>query len=161
MRASTLVFADPPYNLQLEKRSACDPTTPVVDGVHHDWDKFTSFAAYDALLARLAGGMPSVSSNPTAHIWVIGSYHNIFRLGVSAAGSRLSGCRTTSSGARPIRCRTFRGKRFTNAHETMIWAGRRAVVTGDLQLRGDEGVRTMIFKCARTGCFRSAQGRSA
>ena len=116
-----LVFADPPYNLQLE-RDLLRPNNTVVDGVHQSWDKFQSFAAYDEFSRAWLGECRRVLK-PDGAIWVIGSYHNIFRLGVALQdlGYWLQNdviWRKTN----PMP--NFRGKRFTNAHETLIWAGR-------------------------------------
>ena len=82
-----LVFADPPYNLQLQgdlKR----PDDFRVDAVDDDWDKFSSFAAYDDFTRAWLLACRRVMK-PSATLWVIGSYHNIFRVGVDPAGSRL------------------------------------------------------------------------
>ena len=76
-----LVFADPPYNLQLES-DLLRPNNTVVDGVHQSWDKFENFAAYDAFSRAWLGECRRVLK-PDGAIWVIGSYHNIFRLGVA------------------------------------------------------------------------------
>jgi modification methylase len=116
-----LVFADPPYNLQLDG-DLLRPNNTVVDGVHQDWDKFQSFAAYDAFCRAWLGECRRVLK-PNGAIWVIGSYHNIFRLGVALQdlGYWIQNdviWRKTN----PMP--NFRGKRFTNAHETLIWAGR-------------------------------------
>src|SRR5258705_12190751 len=74
-----LVFADPPYNLQLQgdlKR----PADSKVDAVDDDWDRFSSFAAYDQLTKAWLGAAKRVLK-PSGTLWVIGSYHNIFRVG--------------------------------------------------------------------------------
>jgi len=97
-----LVFADPPYNLQL-KGDLKRPDESHVDAVNNDWDKFSSFAAYDdftrAWLLACRRAM-----KPSATLWVIGSYHNISASDRSCRTSA-SGFSTTSSGARPTRCR--------------------------------------------------------
>ena len=116
-----LVFADPPYNLQLDG-DLLRPNNTVVDGVHQAWDKFSSFAEYDAFGRAWLGECRRVLK-PNGAIWVIGSYHNIFRLGVALQdlGFWLQNdvvWRKTN----PMP--NFRGKRFTNAHETLIWAAR-------------------------------------
>ena len=116
-----LVFADPPYNLQLDG-DLLRPNNTVVDGVHQAWDKFSSFAEYDAFSRAWLGECRRVLK-PNGAIWVIGSYHNIFRLGVALQdlGFWLQNdvvWRKTN----PMP--NFRGKRFTNAHETLIWAAR-------------------------------------
>ena len=116
-----LVFADPPYNLQL-KGDLKRPDESHVDAVNDDWDKFDSFSAYDdftrawLLAARRA-------MKPSATIWVIGSYHNIFRVGAIMQDLGfwlLNDIVWRKSNPMP----NFRGRRFTNAHETMIWAAR-------------------------------------
>jgi modification methylase len=141
-----LVFADPPYNLQLD-RELLRPNNTVVDGVDDAWDKFTSFADYDRFSRAWLAECRRILK-PDGAIWVIGSYHNIFRLGVALQdlGFWLQNdviWRKTN----PMP--NFRGKRFTNAHETLIWAGRdrRSRVTfnydalkasnDDLQMRSD------------------------
>src|SRR5882672_3654059 len=116
-----LVFADPPYNLQL-KGDLKRPDESHVDAVNDDWDKFDSFSAYDdftrawLLAARRA-------MKPSATIWVIGSYHNIFRVGAILQDLGfwiLNDVMWRKTNPMP----NFRGRRFTNAHETMIWAAR-------------------------------------
>lgn len=141
-----LVFADPPYNLQLDK-DLLRPNNTVVDGVHQDWDKFQDFASYDAFCRAWLGECRRLLK-PDGAIWVIGSYHNIFRLGAALQdlGFWLQNdviWRKTN----PMP--NFRGRRFTNAHETLIWAGRQqssrvtfnydALKAGndDLQMRSD------------------------
>ena len=116
-----LVFADPPYNLQLD-RALLRPNNTVVDGVDDAWDKFTSFAEYDAFSRAWLAECRRILK-PDGAIWVIGSYHNIFRLGVALQdlGFWLQNdiiWRKTN----PMP--NFRGKRFTNAHETLVWASR-------------------------------------
>src|SRR3984885_11497195 len=118
-----LVFADPPYNLQLQgdlKR----PDDSRVDAVDDDWDKFASFAAYDDFTrARLIACRRLMK--PTATLWVIGSYHNIFRVGTVMQDLGfwvLNDIVWRKANPMP----NFRGRRFTNAHETMIWAARSA-----------------------------------
>ena len=76
-----LIFADPPYNLQLEGE-LLRPNNTRVDGVDNDWDKFSSFAAYDQFSREWLAECHRVLK-PDGGIWVIGSYHNIFRLGVA------------------------------------------------------------------------------
>jgi modification methylase len=118
-----LVFADPPYNLQLEG-ALSRPDQSVVDAVDDDWDKFASFADYDAFtLAWLTEARRVMKPNAT--LWVIGSYHNIFRVGaiMQDLGFWLLNDIVWRK-ANPMP--NFRGRRFTNAHETMIWASRSA-----------------------------------
>jgi len=118
-----LVFADPPYNLQLQgdlKR----PDDSRVDAVDDAWDKFASFAAYDDFTrAWLAAARRAMKPNAT--LWVIGSYHNIFRVGAILQDLGfwiLNDIVWRKSNPMP----NFRGRRFTNAHETLIWAARDA-----------------------------------
>jgi modification methylase len=142
-----LVFADPPYNLQLEG-ALVRPDHSLVDAVDDDWDKFASFAEYDAFTrAWLAQCRRVMKKN--ASLWVIGSYHNIFRVGsvLQDLGFWILNDVVWRK-ANPMP--NFRGKRFTNAHETLIWASRGADAKGytfhydalkagneDLQMRSD------------------------
>src|SRR5271167_1125099 len=118
-----LVFADPPYNLQLHgdlKR----PDDSRVDAVDDDWDKFSSFSAYDEFTRAWLYACRRVMK-PNATLWVIGSYHNIFRVGTLLQDLGfwiLNDIVWRKSNPMP----NFRGRRFTNAHETMIWATRQA-----------------------------------
>jgi len=116
-----LVFADPPYNLQLEGELS-RPDQSRVDGVDDDWDKFADFAAYDAFTrAWLAAARRAMKPNAT--IAVIGSYHNIFRVGAILQDLGfwiLNDIVWRKANPMP----NFRGRRFTNAHETLIWAAR-------------------------------------
>jgi modification methylase len=142
-----LVFADPPYNLQLQgdlKR----PDDSRVDAVDDHWDKFASFAAYDAFTRDWLAACRRVMK-PNATIWVIGSYHNIFRVGAIMQDLGfwiLNDVIWRKSNPMP----NFRGRRFTNAHETLIWAARDAGAKGytfnyealkagneDIQVRSD------------------------
>src|SRR6201985_1843884 len=114
-----LVFADPPYNLQL-KGELKRPDESHVDAVNDDWDKFSSFAAYDDFTRGwlLAGRRVR---KPSATLWVICSYHNIFRVGAIMQDLGfwlLNDIVWRKSNPMP----NFRGRRFTNEHETMIWA---------------------------------------
>jgi len=118
-----LVFADPPYNLQLQgdlKR----PDDSRVDAVDDEWDKFSSFAAYDDFTRAWITACRRLMK-PNATLWVIGSYHNIFRVGTILQDLRfwvLNDIVWRKSNPMP----NFRGRRFTNAHETLIWAARDA-----------------------------------
>jgi modification methylase len=118
-----LVFADPPYNLQLAgdlKR----PDDSRVDAVDDDWDKFASFSAYDDFTRAWLAACRRVMK-PHATLWVIGSYHNIFRVGAVLQDLGfwiLNDIVWRKSNPMP----NFRGRRFTNAHETLIWASREA-----------------------------------
>lgn len=118
-----LVFADPPYNLQLEG-ALSRPDQSVVDAVDDDWDKFASFADYDRFTAEWLDAVRRVMK-PDATIFVIGSYHNIFRVGTTLQDKGfwiLNDIVWRKANPMP----NFRGRRFTNAHETMIWASRDA-----------------------------------
>ena len=116
-----LVFADPPYNLQLASE-LLRPNNTRVDGVDDDWDKFTSFSAYDEFCRAWLAECRRILK-PDGALWVIGSYHNVFRLG--AALQDLGYWIQNDIIWRKVNpMPNFRGKRFTNAHETLIWAGR-------------------------------------
>jgi modification methylase len=114
-----LVFADPPYNLQLQgdlKR----PDDSRVDAVNDAWDKFASFSVYDDFTRAWLIACRRVMKR-SATLWVIGSYHNIFRVGTILQDLGfwiLNDVVWRKSNPMP----NFRGRRFTNAHETLIWA---------------------------------------
>ncbi|MFO1147721.1 MAG: site-specific DNA-methyltransferase [Alsobacter sp.] len=142
-----LVFADPPYNLQLEG-ALTRPDQSLVDAVDDDWDKFASFADYDHFTRAWLLACRRVMK-PNATLWVIGSYHNIFRVGaiLQDLGFWLLNDIVWRK-ANPMP--NFRGRRFTNAHETMIWASKGPAAKGytfhyealkagneDLQVRSD------------------------
>ena len=91
-----LVFADPPYNLQL-RGSLFRPDHSAVDGVDEDWDKFTGLALYDRFTRDWLTAARRVLKDDGG-LWVIGSYHNVFRIGIDPSGSPDSGCSTMSSG---------------------------------------------------------------
>jgi modification methylase len=116
-----LVFADPPYNLQLQS-DLKRPDDSRVDAVDDDWDKFSSFAAYDRFTREWLTACRRVMK-PSATLWVIGSYHNIFRVGTILQDIGfwiLNDVVWRKVNPMP----NFRGRRFTNAHETLIWAAR-------------------------------------
>jgi modification methylase len=116
-----LVFADPPYNLQLQS-DLKRPDDSRVDAVDDDWDKFPSYAAYDDFTRAWLLACRRVMK-PNATLWVIGSYHNIFRVGALLQDLGfwlLNDVIWRKSNPMP----NFRGRRFTNAHETLIWAAR-------------------------------------
>jgi modification methylase len=118
-----LVFADPPYNLQLEG-ALTRPDQSLVDAVDDAWDKFADFAEYDAFTRAWLAAVRRVMK-PAATIVVIGSYHNIFRVGAILQDLGfwiLNDIVWRKANPMP----NFRGRRFTNAHETMIWAARSA-----------------------------------
>lgn len=116
-----LVFADPPYNLQLGG-DLRRPDDSLVDAVDDDWDKFSSFAEYDAFTRAWLAECRRVLK-PDGALWVIGSYHNIFRVGAILQDLGfwvLNDIVWRKANPMP----NFRGRRFTNAHETLIWAAR-------------------------------------
>ena len=141
-----MVFADPPYNLQLDG-ALHRPDNSKVDGVDADWDQFSSFAGYDDFTRRwLAAARRALK--PDGTLWVIGSYHNIFRVGAILQDLGywiLNDIIWRKSNPMP----NFRGRRFTNAHETMIWCARdkeskyrfnyeaMKTLNDDLQMRSD------------------------
>ena len=142
-----LVFADPPYNLQL-KSDLKRPDDSRVDAVNDDWDKFASFAAYDEFTRAWLPACRRVMK-PSGTLWVIGSYHNIFRVGSILQDLGfwiLNDVVWRKTNPMP----NFRGRRFTNAHETLIWAAREPGAKGytfnyealkagneDIQVRSD------------------------
>ena len=141
-----LVFADPPYNLQLGgdlKR----PDESKVDAVDDAWDKFDSLASYDKFTKAWLSECRRVLK-PNGALWVIGSYHNIFRVGSTLQDLGfwiLNDVIWHKTNPMP----NFRGRRFTNAHETLIWASKSQeskycfhydamkVFNDDVQMRSD------------------------
>lgn len=116
-----MVFADPPYNLQLAG-DLLRPNNSKVDAVDQDWDQFDSFEAYDAFTESWLKAVRH-ALKPDGTMWVIGSYHNIFRVGriLQDLGFWiLNDVVWLKTNPMP----NFRGRRFTNAHETMIWCSR-------------------------------------
>ncbi len=116
-----LIFADPPYNLQL-KGDLHRPDNSKVDAVDDAWDQFGSFAAYDRFTRDWLAAAKRLLK-PDGAIWVIGSYHNVFRLGAELQNQGfwiLNDVVWRKSNPMP----NFRGKRLTNAHETLIWASK-------------------------------------
>ncbi len=114
-----VIFADPPYNLQLEG-DLHRPDQSRVDAVNDEWDQFATFEAYDAFTRAWLLAARRVLK-PDGTIWVIGSYHNIFRVGTLLQDLGfwiLNDIVWRKTNPMP----NFRGRRFTNAHETMIWA---------------------------------------
>jgi len=120
-RSVDLVFADPPYNLQLGG-DLLRPDNSKVDAVDDHWDQFASFAAYDAFTREWLAQCRRVLKDDGT-LWVIGSYHNIFRVGVAVQDLGfwvLNDVVWRKSNPMP----NFKGTRFTNAHETLIWAAK-------------------------------------
>lgn len=115
------IFADPPYNLQLGG-NLHRPNNSKVDGVDNDWDQFESLQTYDEFTREWLSAARDLLK-PDGTIWVIGSYHNIFRLGYILQDLGfwiLNDIIWRKSNPMP----NFRGRRFTNAHETLIWASK-------------------------------------
>ena len=116
-----VIFADPPYNLQLGGMLT-RPDQSQVDAVDDEWDQFASFEAYDAFTRAWLLACRRVLK-PSGTIWVIGSYHNIFRVGATLQDLNfwiLNDIVWRKTNPMP----NFKGRRFQNAHETMIWATR-------------------------------------
>ena len=141
-----LVFADPPYNLQL-KGGLLRPNQTEVDGVDEAWDKFDDFAAYDGFTRAWLSAARRLLK-PDGTLWVIGSYHNIFRIGALLQDLGfwiLNDIVWRKTNPMP----NFRGRRFANAHETLIWCARdkssrytfnhdaMKALNDDLQMRSD------------------------
>ncbi|MCG8691021.1 MAG: site-specific DNA-methyltransferase [Minwuiales bacterium] len=142
-----MIFADPPYNMQL-KGDLRRPNDSVVDAVDDDWDKFSGFEAYDRFTRDwLAEARRLLKDDGT--LWVIGSYHNIYRVGALLQDLGfwiLNDVVWRKTNPMP----NFRGRRFTNAHETLIWCTKSEeqkrytfnydalkVLNDDLQMRSD------------------------
>ncbi len=140
------VFADPPYNLQL-RGELRRPDDSLVDGVDDDWDRFTDFATYDSFTREWLTECRRVLRKDGT-LWVIGTYHNIFRIGAILQELGfwvLNDVIWRKANPMP----NFRGRRFTNAHETLIWAARgrdsryrfnyqaMKALNDDLQMRSD------------------------
>ncbi len=145
-RSIDMIFADPPYNLQLSG-DLHRPNNSRVDGVDNDWDKFADFATYDRFTVDWLKAARRVLKEDGS-LWVIGSYHNIFRVGAKLQDLgfwMLNDVIWRKTNPMP----NFRGRRFTNAHETMIWCAKSAdsrhqfnyeamkTLNDDLQMRSD------------------------
>jgi modification methylase len=141
-----MIFADPPYNLQLEGELH-RPNNSRVDGVEESWDKFDSFADYDDFSKRWLEAARRVLKDDGT-IWVIGSYHNIYRVGATLQDLgywMLNDVVWVKTNPMP----NFRGRRFTNAHETLLWCSKSKdarytfnyeamkALNDDLQMRSD------------------------
>jgi modification methylase len=141
-----LIFADPPYNLQLQKE-LFRPNMTQVEAVDDDWDKFESFEQYDAFTRDWLSACRRVLK-PTGTLWVIGTYHNIYRVGTALQDLDfwiLNDISWIKNNPMP----NFRGVRFTNAHETLLWAQKKRgarytfnyramkALNDDVQMRSD------------------------
>ena len=141
-----LIFADPPYNLQLGG-DLTRPDGSQVDAVTEDWDKFSSFETYDRFTRAWLKAAHRLLK-PDGAIWTIGSYHNIFRVGAALQDKgfwMLNDIVWRKANPMP----NFKGTRFTNAHETLIWAAKSErsrycfnyhamkAMNEDLQMRSD------------------------
>jgi modification methylase len=141
-----LIFADPPYNLQLHQE-LWRPNQTLVDAVDEDWDQFDTFEAYDHFTRDWLSACQRVLKRQGT-LWVIGTYHNIFRVGAILQDLDYW-ILNTVTWIKHNPMPNFRGVRFTNAHETLIWAQKqrgapytfnhRAMKSsnGDLQMRSD------------------------
>jgi modification methylase len=162
-----LVFADPPYNLQLAG-DLHRPNNTRVDGVDDAWDQFDDFAAYDEFTRAWLSAARRVLKD-TGTLWVIGSYHNIFRVGTVLQDLGfwvLNDVVWRKTNPMP----NFRGKRFTNAHETMIWCSKSRdqksytfnyeamkALNDDLQMRSD----WLLPICTGNERLKDSEGRKA
>ncbi len=161
-----LVFADPPYNLQL-KGGLTRPNQSEVDGVDEAWDKFEDFDAYDRFTHAWLGAARRLLK-PDGALWVIGSYHNIFRVGAILQDLGfwvLNDVIWRKTNPMP----NFRGRRFANAHETLIWCAREKssrhtfnhaamkALNDDLQMRSD----WLLPVCGGPERLREETGRKA
>ncbi|MFN8402559.1 MAG: DNA methyltransferase [Anaerolineales bacterium] len=144
--SADVIFADPPYNLQL-RNDLYRPNLSKVDAVNDGWDKFEDFKAYDTFTRDWLSASRRILKD-TGTIWVIGTYHNIYRIGAIMQDLGfwiLNDLLWIKDNPMP----NFRGVRFTNAHETMIWAQKKKgtkytfnhhsmkALNEDLQMRSD------------------------
>jgi modification methylase len=164
--AVDLVFADPPYNLQL-MGDLHRPDNSRVDGVEEAWDKFADFAEYDRFTRAWLAHCHRILK-PAGALWVIGTYHNIFRIGAALQDLGfwiLNDVIWRKSNPMP----NFRGRRFTNAHETLLWCARSKdsrytfnydamkALNDELQMRSD----WLIPLCGGPERLRGGDGRKA
>jgi len=160
------IFADPPYNLQLNG-DLHRPNNSLVDAVDDEWDQFDSLKAYDEFTRQWLSAAHNLLK-PDGTIWVIGSYHNIFRLGTILQDLGfwiLNDVIWRKSNPMP----NFRGRRFTNAHETLIWASKSEkskyhfnydamkALNEDLQMRSD----WFLPLCTGAERLKNADGKKA
>mgnify|MGYP000718741628 CR=1 FL=1 len=165
-RSVDVIFADPPYNLQLDGELT-RPNHTRVDGVSDAWDSFESMAAYDHFTrCWLAAARHCLKDDGT--LWVIGSYHNIFRVGASLQDMGfwvLNDVVWRKANPMP----NFKGRRFANAHETLIWASKHKAsrhtfnhhsmkaLNDELQMRSDWDIPV----CGGSERMRDQQGNKA
>jgi len=161
-----LIFADPPYNMQL-RGELRRPDQSKVDAVDDHWDQFSSFEAYDRFTREWLMAARRCLKD-TGTLWVIGSYHNIFRVGAAMQDLGfwiLNDVVWRKSNPMP----NFKGRRFTNAHETLIWATKNPeqkytfnyeamkALNDELQMRSD----WTLPICAGNERIRGADGQKA
>ncbi len=161
-----LIFADPPYNLQLEGE-LLRPNNTRVDAVDDDWDKFDGHQAYDRFTRDWLSAARRVLKDDGS-LWVIGSYHNIYRVGAVLQDLgfwTLNDIIWRKTNPMP----NFRGRRFTNAHETLLWVAKQQkarytfnysamkALNDDLQMRSD----WLIPICSGSERLKDAEGRKA
>jgi modification methylase len=165
-KCADLVFADPPYNLQLNG-DLHRPNNSLVDGVSDNWDKFDDMECYDRFTYEwLEAARHTLKDDGS--LWVIGSYHNIFRVGKILQDIGywiLNDVIWRKTNPMP----NFRGRRFTNAHETLIWAAKSKdsryrfnydamkALNDDLQMRSD----WFIPLCTGQERLKDANGQKA
>ena len=158
-----LIFADPPYNLQL-RQELCRPDMTKVSAVEDSWDKFSSFKEYDSFSKRWLKSCQRLLK-PEGSLWIIGTYHNIFRIGAILQDMGFwifNDVVWIKTNPMP----NFKGVRFTNAHETLIWAGKSSsarprfhyksmkAFNEDLQMRSD----WLLPVCPRNERLKDKQG---
>jgi modification methylase len=161
-----MIFADPPYNLQLSGE-LLRPNNSKVDGVNHEWDRFDGFKAYDEFSKSWLTAARRILK-PNGTLWVIGSYHNIYRVGTTLQDIgfwMLNDVVWRKTNPMP----NFRGRRFTNAHETMLWVAKdknskyrfnyesMKAMNDDLQMRSD----WMLPLCTGNERLKDESGKKA
>ena len=164
--SADMVFADPPYFLQLEG-DLLRPNNTRVDGVDDDWDKFADFADYDRFTRDWLSAARHVLKDDGT-LWVIGTYHNIYRIGAALQDLGfwiLNDIVWRKTNPMP----NFRGKRFTNAHEMLIWCAKSResrntfnyeamkALNEDLQMRSD----WLLPICSGPERVKDADGKKA
>jgi modification methylase len=165
-RSVDMVFADPPYFLQLENE-LLRPNNTRVDGVDDDWDKFGGFADYDRFTREWLTAARRVLKDDGT-LWVIGTYHNIFRIGTVLQDIgfwMLNDVIWRKTNPMP----NFRGRRFANAHETLIWCAKQQksrytfnyeamkALNDELQMRSD----WLLPICSGSERLKDSEGKKA